>query len=212
MTRFGAEWEDHPAKIARGVAATVGPNDLLLLPGDLSWASKRRDAQPDLEFLAALPGIKVCIRGNHDFWWESDRRIHFPGLFDPPARFERGALGIAGTRGWQTVRAESKDLDEKIIARERVRLQKSLQAIVDCPRKIAMLHYPPHPFVDILAAAGVTDCVYGHVHLRSLPEDEALVLNGEPMEGVRCWCVACDRIGFTPVELPVSGGAPSLRS
>ena len=64
-----------------------------------------------------------------------------------------------------------------------------------------MLHYPPQPFLDILSNAGVSVCVFGHVHLRSLPDDEVLVCNGEVLSGVRCHCVACDRINFTPLRV-----------
>jgi predicted phosphohydrolase len=73
---------------------------VLLLPGDLSWALRRREAEPDLAFLASLPGIKVAIKGNHDFWWGSGKKLDYPGLCSPPALLDGGRLGIAGTRGW----------------------------------------------------------------------------------------------------------------
>ncbi len=192
MHRFGAEWWHHPEKILKRAWQTLSDDDILLIPGDLSWATKPRQATLDLEFLTKLPGIKICIKGNHDYWWESDKRLKFPGLLDPPQRF--GDIGIAGTRGWDLS-------DDRILARERKRLEKNLAAIADAPVKIAMLHYPPQPFLDILSAADVQVCVYGHVHLRSFPEDEALVCQGEVLEDVRCYCVACDRIAFTPLRL-----------
>lgn len=201
MVRFGEHWRDHPERIRRNAEARVAADDLLLLPGDLSWATKRRDAEPDLAFLASLPGRKVCVKGNHDFWWESGRPIGHPGLEAPPLVV--GDLGIAGTRGWQSPRPGSEDTDRRLLARERDRLAHGLRAIAHCPRKLVMLHYPPHPFLDLLRAAGVDTCVYGHVHRDSLPEDEALALAGDRIDGVACWCVAADRIDFAPVRLPV---------
>lgn len=192
MHRFGVEWWHHPEKLLKRAWQTLGDDDILLLPGDLSWATKPRQVAPDLAFLRLLPGIKVCIKGNHDYWWESDKHLHDPVLLDPPQRF--GELGIAGTRGWDTT-------DETLLARERKRLAKSLAAIQDAPIKLAMLHFPPQPFLDLLSDAGVQVCVFGHVHLRSFPQDEALVCNGEVLEGVRCHCVAADRLDFRPLRV-----------
>jgi predicted phosphohydrolase len=201
MSRFGDQWINHPDKIRRNAAQTVGPDDILLLPGDLSWAGKRLVAIPDLAFLASLPGRKICIKGNHDHWWGSGQSIDFDGLETPPIIV--GDLGIAGTRGWQTPRGDTADFDRKMILRESDRLEKSLAAISGCPVKIAMLHYPPHPFATILERHRVDVVVYGHLHVESLPEDEALVLNGERMGGALCWCVAADRIDFRPFRIPL---------
>jgi hypothetical protein len=191
MHRFGPHWWHHREKILKRTWQTVGADDVLLLPGDLSWATKPRDATEDLAFLASLPGTKICVKGNHDFWWETKKPLRFPGLLPPPVVL--GEWGFAGARGC--------DLEEgeETLRRERGRLEKSLQAIDGAPRKCVLIHHPPQPFADILEVHGVELCVYGHVHLGSFPEHEALVLNGERLGGVRCWCVACDRINFTPI-------------
>ncbi len=201
MDRFGAEWVGHADKIRERVRATVSPDDILLIPGDLSWATKRWEAEPDLAFLAALPGIKIVIKGNHDHWWESGKSVNYPGLTPPPVVVN--GTGFAGTRGWNVPieGTETFASDRKTFERERKRLQKSLDAIADCATKIVLLHYPPQPFLDLLAEAGVSVCVYGHVHVNSLPDDEKLAVFGEVLEGVTCYCVACDRIDFTPVEI-----------
>ncbi|MFM7322719.1 MAG: metallophosphoesterase [Armatimonadota bacterium] len=200
MTRFGEHWRGHPERIRSQTSETVAPDDILLLPGDLSWANKRRDAGADLAFLASLPGRKICVKGNHDHWWDTGKEIGYSGLETPPVRV--GDLGIAGTRGWQTPRPGTVVFDRKMIGRERERLSRSLEAIDGAPRKLAMLHFPPHPFLDLLARHGVGDVVYGHIHLDPLPEDEPLAVFGERLQGVRCWCVAADRIGFRPVRIP----------
>jgi predicted phosphohydrolase len=200
MDRFGPAWENHAAKIARGCAQRVAPDDVLLLPGDLSWAMRRDEAEPDLAFLAALPGIKIAIKGNHDYWWPSGKPLDYPGLHSPPLILDDGALGIAGTRGWfePAPGAPEEAANRKILERERGRLRRSLAAIASCRVKVAMLHYPPHPYLPDLAAAGVLAVAYGHIHLGSPPEAERTAHDGEEIGGVRCFCVACDRIGFAP--------------
>ncbi len=198
MDRFGDAWRGHREKIAENCARLVGPDDLLLLPVDLSWAMKRDDALPDLAFLASLPGTKIAIKGNHDYWWPSGKQIDFPGLASPPVVFD--GLGVAGTRGWFVPAPGSPDeaADRKILERERLRLRRSLDAVAECRVKIVMTHYPPHPFLAELRAANVACVAYGHIHLGSPPEVERQAHDGEIVEGVPLFCVACDRIGFAP--------------
>jgi len=198
MDIFGTHWQGHPAKIEAACRAVVEPNDLLLMPGDLSWALKRSDAQPDLEWLAALPGIKVVCKGNHDYWWGSDRALAFPGLHDTPLVTKDGQIGIAGTRGWYLPDGGSTDAEraqcDKIIAREVSRLSRRLDAIAGCPVKIAMIHYPPlEAFIPLLKAHGIATVLYGHLHLNgrdSVPPERWF--------GLRTLCVAADRLHFAP--------------
>ena len=198
MDIFGTHWHDHPAKIEAACRAVVGPNDLLLMPGDLSWALKRRDAEVDLTWLAALPGIKVLCKGNHDHWWDSDRALNFPGLHDTPFVSEDGQIGVAGTRGWYLPPEGSTDAGlaqcEKIIAREVSRLSRRLDAIAHCPVKLAMIHYPPlEAFVPLLKAHGIETVLYGHLHLNGRDS-----VPSEHWFGLRILCVAADRLHFTP--------------
>ena len=196
MDIFGDHWRDHPARIAAACRAVVAPDDLLLMPGDLSWAMKRADAEPDLAWLAALPGVKVLCKGNHDYWWDSDKPLHFPGLHDTPFVSDDGRVGVAGTRGWfppagtDTEKAQS----EKIIAREVARLSRRLDAIRDCPTKLALIHYPPlDVFAPLLKQHGVETVLYGHLHLNG--KDYPVP---EHWHGLRALCVAADRLRFTP--------------
>ena len=198
MDIFGEHWRDHPAKIARACQAVIEPDDLVLMPGDLSWAMKRANAQPDLAWLSALPGIKVLCKGNHDYWWDSDRPLCYPGLHDTPFITEDGQVGVAGTRGWFLPLDGSTDAEraqsDKIVAREVSRLSRRLDAIADCPIKLAMIHYPPlEAFVPLLKAHGVQTVLYGHLHLNgrdSVPPEHWF--------GLRILCVAADRLHFTP--------------
>jgi hypothetical protein len=200
MDRFGDIWRNHGEKILANAWRTVAPDDVLLLPGDLSWATKVEDAAPDLDLLARLPGIKVCVKGNHDYWWESGKPLRYPGLYSPPLVLGNGELGIAGTRGWFVPEAgqENEKADRKILERERERLKASLAQISHCRVRLAMTHYPPHPYLSELQQAGVVCVTYGHLHLGSPPHDEALAHNGEPVGDIPFYCVAADRVNFTP--------------
>lgn len=196
MDIFGEHWRDHPAKIAKACQAVIAPGDLLLLPGDLSWAMKRADAAPDLAWLAALPGTKVLCKGNHDYWWDSDKALGFDGLHDTPYVSEDGQIGVAGTRGWDAPSGTNAEQTQaqKIIAREVARLSRRLDAIKDCPVKYALIHYPPlDDFLPLLRQHGVQTVLYGHLHLsgREYPLPER-------WHGLRALCVAADRLRFTP--------------
>ncbi len=196
MDIFGEHWRDHPARIEAACRAVVEPDDLLLMPGDLSWGMKRADAEPDLAWLAALPGVKVLCKGNHDYWWDSDKPLNSPGLHDTPFVSDDGRVGVAGTRGWfpATGTEAEKAQAEKIIAREVSRLSKRLEAIQDCDLKIALIHYPPlDVFAPLLKAHGVETVLYGHLHLNG--KDYPIP---EQWHGLRTLCVAADRLRFTP--------------
>jgi predicted phosphohydrolase len=198
MDIFGDHWRDHPARIARNCRAVIEDDDLLLIPGDLSWALKRKDAEPDLQWLADLPGIKVLCKGNHDYWWDSDRPINHPGLHDTPFVSDDGQIGIAGTRGWYSPESKMSDQErnqcEKIIAREVSRLTKRLEAVQDCPLKIALIHYPPIvEFSPVLKRFNVQTVLYGHLHLNGMEHPLP-----EEWQGIRALCVAADRLHFAP--------------
>jgi predicted phosphohydrolase len=196
MDIFGEHWRDHPTRIEAACRAVVEPNDLLLMPGDLSWAMKRADAEPDLAWLAALPGVKVLCKGNHDYWWDSDKSLGYPGLHDTPFVSDDGRVGVAGTRGWMmpTGTEAEKAQCEKIIAREVARLSRRLEAVKDCPVKIALIHYPPlDVFAPLLKEHGVGTVLYGHLHLNG--KDYPVP---ERWHGLRTLCVAADRLRFTP--------------
>jgi predicted phosphohydrolase len=203
MDIFGSGWSDHPAKMARNITNLVGEHDILLIPGDISWAMKRKDAEVDLEFLAKLPGTKILIKGNHDYWWPSDRRLEYEGLNDTPWTSADGQIGVAGTRGWDPVgessTSEERANHDKHVAKEVARLSKRLSAINDCVHKFVMIHHPPLPdFAPLLRQYNVECVVYGHIHLGGgggpLPES---------WMGLKCFCVAADRISFTPKLIAV---------
>ena len=176
MDIFGDHWKDHFARIREDWLSKVKSEDLVLLPGDLSWAMRLEDALEDLGSIGALPGRKLLLRGNHDYWWSSIGRVR-RALPEGMQALQNDAVLIdgrlyAGSRGWTLPGPEQTYEDRRIYERERLRLEMSLK----CARRLsadapitAMTHYPPltddEPgFSDILEAYGVTDCVYGHLH------------------------------------------------
>ncbi len=206
MTIFGEGWAGHPERFFRGWRETVGPSDLVLVPGDVSWAMTLTGALPDLLDIAALPGQKVLLRGNHDYWWPSLTKLRAAlpeGMFALQNDALRlGSVVVAGTRGW--VAPGSGDFspeDEKIYTRELGRLQLSLAAAKKIrqpgDRLVVMLHYPPtnlrlepSGFTELLAGAGADAVVFGHLH----GERRAVEMVGDTPAHL----VAADAISFAP--------------
>jgi predicted phosphohydrolase len=207
MDIFGPQWHNHPERIRNACERLIEPQDLLLIPGDLSWALKRKQAEVDLAFLASLPGIKVVSKGNHDYWWDSDKRLNYDGLSDTPFVSADNEVGVAATRGWDepnpNMTREEAAQAQKILTREFGRLAKKLDAIKDANVKIAMIHYPPSElFLPLLKQYSVAIILYGHLHLGGgshvLPES---------WNGMQCYCVAADRVQFTPRLISLSGAS-----
>lgn len=205
MDIFGPAWGCHAEHIADAWAATVAEEDLVLLPGDFSWAMHLEDARPDMELIAALPGTKLMIRGNHDYWWSSVTKVRSalpPSMFViQNDHFSFRGLHVAGTRGW-TCPGSAAFLpeDQKIYDREVLRLGLSLSGLPNDGCRIAMLHYPPFNenrapsgFSGLLEDAGVSLAVYGHLHGRSCKGGFEGVRNG-----VEYKLVSADHIGFRP--------------
>ncbi|HHY36317.1 MAG TPA: hypothetical protein GX518_01365 [Firmicutes bacterium] len=211
MDIFGPLWEKHTDKIARNWCRVVGPEDLVLIPGDISWALKLEEALPDLNWLARLPGKKLLIRGNHDYWWTGIgkvRRALPPGIHAlQNDYYPWGEWAICGSRGWLCPGQEGYDpvQDEKIYRRELGRLQLSLERACQdgFDRIVVALHYPPtngrhepSGFTELFHRYPVKKCVYGHLH----GEAQATALAGE-WEGIEYRLVAADAVDFTPVLL-----------
>ncbi len=179
MDVFGPAWEDHPSKIQKNWRETVAPEDWVLLAGDLSWAMKLDEVRPDLEFLEGLPGKKVLIKGNHAHWWSSRAKVE--RILPPSVRILQNdalSLGegwvVAGTRGWNFPGAPGfTEQDEKILAREVLRLRLSLEAAERLGGRdlIVMTHFPPllrdgkeSPLLPPILDSGARFCLYGHLH------------------------------------------------
>ncbi len=191
MDVFGENWINHKEKIVDHWRSCVYDDDLVLVPGDISWALKLDEAVPDLKLIDSLPGHKLFIKGNHDYWWESISRLTSLDLesitFIRNNSYLYENIGIGGTRGWMSRDSDGFDEgDEKIYKRELLRLDASLSSIDDgVSRKIAMLHYPPfdgklrpNDFVDVLVKHKVDMCIYGHLHAEGLRYAVEGIING----------------------------------
>ncbi len=212
MDIFGSDWKDHHKKIAESWDGLVKQDDVVLVAGDVSWAMKLEDAWPDLEYLAARPGRKVLIRGNHDYWWSRRATTKIQNLIDPSITLLQGTsvvfddIGVAGTRGW---RLEDYELDTpqegdvKIYEREIKYLAKALESLPENAKmRIAMLHYPPYDlnlepneFHKVLEDSSVDILVYGHVH-----KGTGSSLEGD-VNGIRYHLTSADCVGFKPVRI-----------
>ena len=212
MDVFGDLWRDHATRMARAWDEAVAPEDVVLLPGDLSWATGLDRAAADLAWIGERPGRKVLLRGNHDTWWASAskvRRALPPGceILQHDAVDLGGAI-LVGARGWTAPDDPTAgEGDAAIFHREVERLKLS---VADADRRfgraaprVAMTHYPPWivgrpptEVVGLLRDAGVRLCVSGHLH----GADHALGVQGEH-DGIRFVLVAADAVGFAPVPL-----------
>ncbi len=204
MDVFGPQWTNHFDRIREDWVERVQAQDVVLLPGDLSWAMHLEEAQEDLDRIGELPGTKILLRGNHDYWWSSIgrvRRMLRENCFalQNDSLFLDGVL-FAGSRGWQIPAEATVDGDDmRIYLRERQRLEMSLRsarARSETAPLIAMMHYPPRSesaegFSDLLKQYGAQDVVYGHLHGAGL----AGAIRGE-VDGLRYHQVSCDGLDF----------------
>ena len=150
MDVFGAHWANHFDKISEDWRARVRNEDIVLLPGDLTWAMHLEEAMEDVRRVGELPGKKLILRGNHDYWWSAIGRVR-RALPENMFAIQNDAMlldGIlfAGTRGWTIPGADADPDDVRIYNRERLRLEMSMKAArrIDANAPIvAMLHYPP---------------------------------------------------------------------
>lgn len=206
MDIFGPGWAGHPQAFFDGWRETVSQDDLVLVPGDVSWAMRLEDALLDLEDIAGLPGKKVLLRGNHDYWWPSISRLRRalpPGMWalQNDALVVDGVV-VAGTRGWVCPGSHGfTEGDEKIYRREVERLRLSLDhaARLEGEYRVVMLHFPPtntrlepNELTAAIVEARPDALVFGHVHGE---QPEGIV---REIDGIAVHFVAADTLAFRP--------------
>ncbi len=211
MNIFGDQWEGHFEKISEDWLKRVGQDDLVLIPGDISWAMQLENAIPDLQRIAALPGSKVLLRGNHDYWWPGIGRLRSvlpEGMYAVQNdALHIGGITVAGTRGWMLPGMGLSADDERIYRRELMRLGLSLDHAARLGGTlVVMTHYPPlaesgdpTEVTRMIDEAGASWCVYGHLHGPSCRTSFHGMLNGTSYA-----CVSCDQLDFSLFELPLS--------
>lgn len=206
MDVFGGAWEGYMDKLRDGLNC-IGPDDTTVLLGDLSWALSLEEAAPDFAFINDIPGRKIILKGNHDYWWSTVSKFEkfckensfSDMLILNNIHFVYDGWAICGTRGWFFEEERSGQHDEKVFKRELLRLEASLKSAGDLP-KLVFLHYPPRykgyvcqPILDLLNQYNVRCCYYGHLHSAS----HALATEGL-WDGVEFRLVSADRLNFKP--------------
>lgn len=209
MDIFGGAWVGYMDKLKEGFSK-VTQEDTTVLLGDLSWALDLPNAQADFAWINQIPGRKIILKGNHDYWWSTvakfDKFCKENGFEDLNILnnncFEYDGYAICGTRGWFFEEERSGQHDEKVFKRELLRLEASLKAAGEKP-KMVFLHYPPRykgyecrEILDLLQKYEVRRCLYGHLHGGS----HKLAMEGL-WDGVEFRLVAADYIGFTPYRV-----------
>ncbi|HMM30367.1 MAG TPA: metallophosphoesterase [Clostridia bacterium] len=206
MDVFGEKWGKHFERVCDSWQVTVKDSDVVLIPGDISWALKLEDSADDLAAIARLNGKKVLLRGNHDYWWNSLAKVR--GLLDQSMFAVQNdcivinGMAFAGSRGWTIPESVgfSPAEDEKIYERELARLELSLSSVPAGAPIVGMLHYPPFnerrvpsAFCALFERFRVREVVYGHLHGKACKNAFEGMHNG-----VNYTLCSADHIGFSP--------------
>ena len=209
MDVFGGNWVGYMDKLKDGFSV-IGPEDTTVLLGDLSWALDLSSAREDFAWIDQIPGRKIILKGNHDYWWSTASKFYkfceendFSNqLILNNNHYEYNGWAICGTRGWFFEEERGTDHDEKVFKRELIRLETSLKSAGDLP-KIVFLHYPPlykgyrcEEIIELLNRYEVRQCFYGHLHGAS----HGLALEGQ-WDGVEYRLVAADKLNFQPYRV-----------
>lgn len=215
MDIFGPSWSNYVSRLQENWSMTVKDEDTVVLPGDFSWAMKLSDAKKDFDYLNALPGIKILLKGNHDYWWDTVAKLERfvnDNYYNRIYFLQNNAYlyrttAICGSRFWLCPgsRPFTED-DERIYLRELGRAELSLKAAQKYqPDEIIFFsHYPPvlktqEPdagFMELMHRYGVKTVVYGHIHGNA----KHIAFTGE-RDGVSFHLVSCDSMEFMPLKL-----------
>ena len=206
MDVFGGAWVGYMEKLKRGLSVITG-DDTLILMGDLSWALDLNSAVADFAWINEIPGRKIILKGNHDYWWSTQAKFTkfcLENGFSDLNLLNNNCYfyddwAICGTRGWFFEEERSGDHDEKVFRRELIRLEASLKAAGD-REKMVFLHYPPRykgytcrEILDLLKSYGVRRCFYGHLHGAS----HKLAMEGT-WDGIEYRLLSADYLNFQP--------------
>lgn len=203
-------WNDHAQRLEKNWRTLVEEGDTVILPGDISWGMSLEQAGADFAFIHRLPGRKILLKGNHDYWWTTAAKFY---KFCAEQGFSNmeilhnnchfyGDVALCGTRGWFYEEDRGGTHDEKVFRRELGRLETSLKA-AGKREKLCFLHYPPRyqgyecpEILELLERYGVRRCYYGHLHA----ESHRLALQGN-WHGIEFQLVSADYVNFKPVKI-----------
>lgn len=207
-----AGWENYQERIEKNWLETVSDEDTVILAGDISWGMSLKQAQPDFRFINQLTGQKIILKGNHDYWWLTMKKITdflTAENFDTIKilhnnHYAYGKYGICGTRGWVNMPGE-KGQDEKVLRREVQRLETSIKSAVSAGLEpLVFMHYPPifatnfnYDILEVLYRYEVKECFYGHVHGRNA---HGLCVKNT-YDGINFHLISGDYIQFKPLKV-----------
>ncbi|MGI5985317.1 MAG: serine/threonine protein phosphatase [Clostridiales bacterium] len=210
MDIFGSVWENHTEKLKDSFSA-LSSDDVTVICGDLSWGMNLDEAKEDFLFIDNLPGRKIILKGNHDYWWSTASKaksffresgITTIDILNNNCFFYGCDAAICGTRGWFYEEEKGTEHDKKILNRELGRLETSLKAAGD-RKKYVFLHYPPkygtyvcEEILDLFEKYGVIMCCAGHIHGKGLHSR----FEGE-FRGVTHRLVSADYLNFVPIKI-----------
>ena len=212
MDIFGKAWENYVERLADNWQTVIKSDDMVVLPGDFSWATYLEQSTKDFEFLHKLNGKNILLKGNHDYWWTTMNKLReftakngFSDIdFLQNNYFMYEDIALCGTRGWIHPAWDNfSGEDRKIFDREVLRLELSLNSAKDYKEIYVFTHYPPmstalesNAFVEMMKKYPVTKCVYGHLHSAS----HRNAIEGK-IDGIEYKLVSGDYLGFNPVKL-----------
>lgn len=212
MDIFGRNWQNYEEKIKKDWLLKVKPEDTVILPGDFSWAMYLDETEKDFEFINNLPGKKILLKGNHDYWWttvtsmrkyikeENFENIDF--LYNNSYEIENKI--IAGTKGWN-ISDEQEDirLTKREVARLELSIKSGIEKYGNDKEIIVFMHYPPltktnidTDYTRLMKKYGIKRCYYGHLHANSIKD----AVEGN-VDGIEYKLVSSDGLDFKLVEI-----------
>ena len=209
MDVFGPKWANYVERIRENFSK-LNDDDVIVIAGDISWGMSLEQSLPDFQFIDALPGRKILLKGNHDYWWGTASKMKkFFAEHDITTldilynnAFFYGGHAICGTRGWFYEESKGAEHDKKIMNREIMRLEASLKA-ASTDEIYVFLHYPPKymnytcpEILELLKKYNVKRCCYGHIHGAGCQ----FAFNGM-LGGIDFMLVSADHVKFRPVKL-----------
>ena len=215
MDIFGARWGNYMEKLEKSWKETLQDSDIVIIPGDISWATYLEQATEDFMFIDSLPGKKIISKGNHDYWWTTMNKLEKfleANNFSTISFLHNNSYIIegkilCGTRGWKCPGDDNfTGEDRKIFNREIQRLELSLKSTLqenEGRETIVAFHYPPFnskgepsQFIDVLKKYNVSTCLYGHIH----GEGCKYAVEGE-LEGIDFRFISADYLEFKPIKI-----------
>ncbi len=203
-------WEDYTNQIRENWQSTISEDDTVILPGDISWGMTLNEAYEDFRFINKLPGKKIILKGNHDYWWTTKNKMDTffaeKGLNTLNIlnnnHYDYGDYAICGTRGW--INENGQQADKKVLLREAGRLEMSIQSAIKQNKiPIIFLHYPPvyatdcnYDIIEVLLKYNIDKCYYGHIHGKS----SNYAVKGE-RDGINYQLISSDYLQFMPLKI-----------